>query len=303
MGVCMYGKWVAVVWWLLITSSYFNKLNHEWGGKANTGVGRFSKADPVLIPVLTMRIDQHFWMWGPDWKPTSGSHMTENRLWEVVQMYIYIYMENWTGSLIELRSGSQSSLYHLLVPLVLLLTWEYIYIYIYTFGDPVGSHKKGENRPTLANTWFWSIFWLLLLNLNEEIIVVYQVLLWVLSYILKKWFAKNFKVIVWVSSYLIKKCFLTKKYQNFSSDVKKKLKIPPPIIINGDLIMKPILNMATSYRFIFPHNNVRTCSIEHIFFSPKKSSFVAFLWNLEKKKNNIEPTRCEIIELTHYSTK
>ncbi len=130
MGVCMYGKWVAVVWWLLITSSYFNKLNHEWGGKANTSVGRFSKADPVLIPVLTMRIDQHFWMWGPDWKPTSGSHMTENRLWEVVQMYIYIYMENWTGSLIELRSGSQSSLYHLLVPLVLLLTWEYIYIYI-----------------------------------------------------------------------------------------------------------------------------------------------------------------------------
>jgi hypothetical protein len=28
------------------------------------------------------------------------------------------------GSLIELRSGSQSSLYHLLVPLVLLLTWD-----------------------------------------------------------------------------------------------------------------------------------------------------------------------------------
>jgi hypothetical protein len=56
-------------------------------------------------------------------------------------------MENWTGSLIELRSGSQSSLYHLLVPLVLLLTWD---MHIYIFGDLVGSHKKGENRPTLA---------------------------------------------------------------------------------------------------------------------------------------------------------
>jgi hypothetical protein len=62
---------------------------------------------------------------------------------------VYIYTENWTGYLIELRSGSQSSLYHLLVPLVLLLTWD---VHIYICGDPVGSHKKGENRPTLANT-------------------------------------------------------------------------------------------------------------------------------------------------------
>ncbi len=253
-------------------------------------LGRFSNADPVLIPVLTMRTNWHFWMWGPDWKPTSGSHMTETRLWEVVQMciYIYIYIYIWrTGQVLSENSDPVLKVLCIIYWFLLFffsLGNIYIYIYIYTFGDPVGSHKKGENRPTLANTWIWSIFWLLLLNLNEEIIVVYQVLLWVLSYILKKWFAKNFKVIVWVSSYLIKKCFLTKKYQNFSSDVKKKLKIPPPIIINGDLIMKPILNMATSYRFIFPHNNVRTCSIEHIFFSPKKSSFVAFLWNLEKKK-------------------
>jgi hypothetical protein len=42
-------------------------------------------------------------------------------------VYIY-FLENRTGfligSLIELRSGSQSSLYHLLVSLVLFLTWD-----------------------------------------------------------------------------------------------------------------------------------------------------------------------------------
>jgi hypothetical protein len=37
---------------------------------------------------------------------------------------VYIFGENRTGSLMELRSGSQSSEYHLLVPLVLLLTWD-----------------------------------------------------------------------------------------------------------------------------------------------------------------------------------
>jgi hypothetical protein len=73
-----------------------------------TSVERFSNVDPVLEPVLTVWIDWHFLIWEPGWKPTSGSHMIENR----------------EGSLTELRSGSQSSLYHLLVPLVLLLTWD-----------------------------------------------------------------------------------------------------------------------------------------------------------------------------------
>ncbi len=35
-----------------------------------------------------------------------------------------MFLRNRTGSLIELKSGSQSSLYHLLVPRVLLLTWD-----------------------------------------------------------------------------------------------------------------------------------------------------------------------------------
>jgi hypothetical protein len=35
-----------------------------------------------------------------------------------------VYTENRTCSLLGLRSGSLSSLYHLLVPLVLLLTWD-----------------------------------------------------------------------------------------------------------------------------------------------------------------------------------
>jgi hypothetical protein len=39
-------------------------------------------------------------------------------------VYLFDLFENWTGCLIGLRSGSQSSLYHLLVPLVLLLTWD-----------------------------------------------------------------------------------------------------------------------------------------------------------------------------------
>jgi hypothetical protein len=54
---------------------------------------------------------------------------TENRpqvlTWSRTGSNIYfVFPEKRTGSLIKLRSGSHSSLYHLLVPLVLLLTWD-----------------------------------------------------------------------------------------------------------------------------------------------------------------------------------
>ncbi len=55
-----------------------------------TNVGRFSNADTGLDPVLKMRTDWHFLMWEPEWKPTSGFQMTENRLWEQVQMYTFL---------------------------------------------------------------------------------------------------------------------------------------------------------------------------------------------------------------------
>ncbi len=142
-----------------------HKMNHEWGGKANTSVGRFSKADPVLIPVLTMRTDQHFWMWGPDWKPTSGSHMTENRLWEVVQMYIYIYGElDRFSHRTQIRFskfsvsfiGSSCSSSHL----------GYAYIYFWRSGR--FSQKRWE-PPNTGNTWIWSFFcyfyWILMKKL------------------------------------------------------------------------------------------------------------------------------------------
>jgi len=57
-----------------------------------SSVGRFSNADPVLIPVFKMRTDWHFYMWEPEWKPTSDSNMTENGLWEPVHMYTYMYI-------------------------------------------------------------------------------------------------------------------------------------------------------------------------------------------------------------------
>jgi hypothetical protein len=48
---------------------------------------------------------------------------TDSNVYVYIYIYIYIYilLENRTGSLIELRSGSQSSLYHLLVPLILFM--------------------------------------------------------------------------------------------------------------------------------------------------------------------------------------
>jgi len=59
--------------------------------------------------------------------------------------------------------------------------------------------------------------------------------------------------------------------------------------------MKPILNIATLrfiYLFIFLHNNVRTCSIEPIFFkfSPKKAPFVPSFMKIYPPKNNLEKT-------------
>jgi hypothetical protein len=65
--------------------------------------------------------------------------------WEPVvrtdsNLYIYIYLhflENRTSSLIELISNSQSSLYHLLVPLVLVLTWGLLLFSNYYFSHIV----------------------------------------------------------------------------------------------------------------------------------------------------------------------
>jgi hypothetical protein len=156
--VCMYGKQMGwVVWWLLITSLYFkknwkmiilciHKMNREWGGKANTSVWAVLKCwpgshpgshneDPLtLLNVRTrLKTDLRF---SHDRKPVMRSSSN-----------VCIYMDNRTYSLIELRSGSQSSLYHLLVGsscssshLGLLLLW-YIYIYIYIYMEnQSGSH-------------------------------------------------------------------------------------------------------------------------------------------------------------------
>jgi len=78
----------------------------------------------------------------PQWEPIDTrkcENPTENRpqvlIWpragyenrfKCIHIYIYIYiLGNRTGSLIELKSGSQSSVYHLLVPLVVLLVpWD-----------------------------------------------------------------------------------------------------------------------------------------------------------------------------------
>ncbi len=72
-----------------------------------TSVGQFSNADPILDPEL---IDTFFF------KNVRTGLKTDLRFShdrEPVQMCVCI-LENRTGSLIELRSGSQSSLYHLI---------------------------------------------------------------------------------------------------------------------------------------------------------------------------------------------
>jgi hypothetical protein len=109
-----------------MTRFYEFLLSSKQTHRVSASVGRFSDADPVLYPVLIMgfatRTDRHFEVWEPNWNPTSGSHLIENRLWEPVQMRTCIFGwgggENRTGSLIELKSGSHSSLCHLLVLLV-----------------------------------------------------------------------------------------------------------------------------------------------------------------------------------------
>ncbi len=57
-----------------------------------TSVGQFLNADSVLNLVLKMKINWHFYMWEPKSKPSSGSHIIENRSWELIQIYIYIYI-------------------------------------------------------------------------------------------------------------------------------------------------------------------------------------------------------------------
>jgi hypothetical protein len=42
-------------------------------------------------PILTVRINWHFYMWKLDWKPTSDSHMNENWLWEPIQIYTHFF--------------------------------------------------------------------------------------------------------------------------------------------------------------------------------------------------------------------
>jgi hypothetical protein len=70
-----------------------------------TSVGRFSNRhlvfDPVLSPVLTMRISWHSYMWEPDWEPIFSSHMNKNQLWERVRGFFFFsfFLKNQTGSL------------------------------------------------------------------------------------------------------------------------------------------------------------------------------------------------------------
>lgn len=77
-----------------------------------TSVGRFSNChlvfDPVVSPVLTVGTSWHSYMWEPDWEPTFCSHMNNNRLWELVLDFIFIFILFWknqTGFLKEPPSG------------------------------------------------------------------------------------------------------------------------------------------------------------------------------------------------------
>jgi hypothetical protein len=74
--------------------------------------------------ILTTRINWHFYMWKLDWKPTSDSHMNENWLWEPIQIYIYFFFF-WESDRFYYRTQIRfsESLYHLLVPFLLPLTW------------------------------------------------------------------------------------------------------------------------------------------------------------------------------------
>ncbi len=79
------------------------------------------------------RFSTHFLAWFSQWE-SIDILKCENRIENQPQVltwlrtdsnvYIYMFLKNRTGSLTELKSGSQRPLYHLLVPLVLLLTWD-----------------------------------------------------------------------------------------------------------------------------------------------------------------------------------
>jgi hypothetical protein len=72
-----------------------------------------------------MRTDWHFYMWEPEWNPTSASHMSENRLWERVQMCTHTHTNMEPDRFshgTQIRFSEFSII--LLVPLVLLLTWD-----------------------------------------------------------------------------------------------------------------------------------------------------------------------------------
>ncbi len=64
-----------------------------------------------------------------------------------------MFLKNRTGSLIELKSGSQSSLYHLLVPLVLLLTWD-----CYS-SSPVAIYFFSHTAVTFLPLLFFSLYY------------------------------------------------------------------------------------------------------------------------------------------------
>ncbi len=66
-------------------------------------------------------------------------------------VYIYIF-ENRIGSLVELRSGSQSSSYHFLVPLVLLLTWD-------CYSSPVCYYFLSHTAITFLPLLFFSLYY------------------------------------------------------------------------------------------------------------------------------------------------
>jgi hypothetical protein len=105
---------------LLSTLEFSQSIKH--GILVQSSAGRFSNANPVLysviIPVLKMPI--RFSKWEPI-DTFECENRTENRhqvlTFSRTGSNIYsFFFEKRTGFLIELRSGSHSSLYHLLVP-------------------------------------------------------------------------------------------------------------------------------------------------------------------------------------------
>ncbi len=100
---------------------------------------RFSQWESIDTFKWENRIENrpHFLTW-----PKTGY---ENR-------FKWIYIENRTCSLIELRSGSQSSPHHLLVPLVLLLTWD-------CYSSPVCYYFLSHTAITFLPLLFFSLYY------------------------------------------------------------------------------------------------------------------------------------------------